>query len=89
MKITFVLNGTNENPYHKMGFTMNPFPQLGKAELNGVMMQVNSLDGDPIRGPEDIRQRLEGWDPKFVDMLIEKYYIPGQRTRFVVEFPDE
>jgi hypothetical protein len=51
-----------------------------------AMMQLNSLDGDPITGPDDIRKRLKGWNPEFVEGCIERFK-PGQRIGFVVEFP--
>jgi hypothetical protein len=87
MKLEVRLNGTDENPWHKMNLRMNPFPQIAKHELNGAMMQLNSLDGDPITGPDDIRNRLSGWSDEFVDRCIEQFK-PGERVRFVVEFPD-
>jgi hypothetical protein len=86
MKLKIVLNGTSVNPYHRWGMAQNPFPQHPRAELNAAMMQVNSLDGDPITGPDDIRRRLAGWDPEFVEGVIERFQ-PGKRIGFVVEFP--
>jgi hypothetical protein len=82
------INGTNENPWHRMGMKQNPFPQLGKAEYDRAEMMINSLDGDPIKGPEDIRERLKGFDPEFIEGCIKRYR-PGERVEFTITFPEE
>lgn len=43
MKLTVVLNGTAENPYHKLGLKCNPFSQLAKTELDPFVMRIQSL----------------------------------------------
>ncbi len=34
MKIIVELNGTDINPYHKLGLTQNPFSQIGAYNYN-------------------------------------------------------
>jgi hypothetical protein len=87
LKITVTLNGTDVNPWHKMGLRQNPFPQLAKAEYDAGERMLASLDGDPIKEPDDIRRRLKGFDPKFVEGVVARF-VPGQRVRFDVTFPD-
>ena len=65
----------------------NPFPQLGRAEYDAGERQLASLDGDPIRGADDIRERLAGFDPEFVEGVVARF-VPGERTTFVVTFPE-
>lgn len=85
--MTVTINGTDKNPWHKMGMNQNPFPQIGKEEYNKSEMQINSLDADPIAGPDDIRKRLEGFSEKFIEGCIKRY-VPGKRVRFKITFPD-
>jgi hypothetical protein len=88
MKIRVTLNGTDANPWHRLNLTQNPFPQIGRAEFDAADRMLASLDGDPITGPADIRDRLKGCDPKFIEGVIARF-VPGQRTRFIVEFPEQ
>ena len=37
MELLVELNGTSENPYHKMGLTQNPFPQTAKYDLHSEL----------------------------------------------------
>ena len=83
--ITIKINGTKENPWHKMGFTQNPFPQIAKAEYGAGERAIASLDGDPIKDADDIRNRLKGFDPEFVDGIIARW-VPGERTEFEFTF---
>ena len=57
------LNGTSENRLRKfLNLQQSPYPQgIAKPDLYGEIMQLNSLDGDPLRSAEDIRERLRGW----------------------------
>ena len=89
MKMVVTINGTFQNPWTKMNLTRNPFPQLPYAELQGAMMQLNSLDADPIPADNfeaEIDRRLEGWSEEFRD-ACKSMYKPGQRTRFSCDFP--
>ena len=87
VRLTVTLNGTDTNPWHRMGLRQNPFPQLGRAEYDAGERQINSLDGDPLTGEADIRRRLQGFDPEFIDLCV-KCFKPGERVRFIVEFPE-
>jgi hypothetical protein len=82
-----VINGTDTNRWHAYGLTCNPFPQLGRAEFAAGERQIASLDGDPVRGPEDIRERLAGFAPAFIEGVIERWQ-PGERVAFLITFPD-
>jgi len=86
-RIKIRLNGLDHNPWHKMGFKQNPFPQIAKAEFDVAMRMVNSLDGDPIRDPQDIRDRLKGCTDELIDLCIGKFE-PGKRVTFFIEFED-
>ena len=86
LKVT--INGTGKNPWHRFGLSKNPFPQLGKAEWVSGEMQVASLDGDPVTGPEDIRARLSGFSAEFVNLCVNNWE-PGKRVRFLVTWPDD
>jgi hypothetical protein len=80
------INGTKDNYWHRYGLRQNPFPQLGKHEYTTAERQVNSLNGDPVKGHEDIRQRLRGFAPEFIELCIAQYR-PDKRVRFTVTFP--
>jgi len=81
------INGTDTNPWHKLGMKQNPFPQLGKMKYDRAEMMLNSLDGDPIKDPQDIRERLKGFDPEFIEGCIKRYR-PGERVEFTIIFPE-
>lgn len=85
LRLVVKINGTDKNPWHKMGMKSNPFPQLAIAEFDKAEMQVNSLDGDPITSPEDIRERLKGFSESFIQLCID-HYKPGERITFAVRF---
>ena len=86
-KIVVTINGTDTNRWHKMGLRQNPFPQIPKQELTEAMMQLNSLDGDPIRDEADLRSRIAGYTTEFVDACVQMWE-PGKRTQFVVTYPE-
>ena len=69
-----------------MGLRQNPFPQIGKAEYAAGERKLASLDGDPVRTADDIRERLAGFDPEFVEGVIQRWQ-PGRRVRFKIVFP--
>jgi hypothetical protein len=84
--MTVTINGTNKNHWHRLGTTCNPFPQLGKAEWTFFEHQIATLDGDPIKSAEDIRKRLTGFSPEFIEGCIRRWK-PGYRIRFKITFP--
>lgn len=86
MKVRITLNGTDENPWHRYGLKCNPFPQIPKAEATEANRILQALDSEPIADVADLRRRLEGCTPEFIELCIAQFK-PGERVRFVVEFP--
>ena len=86
IELSVTVNGTGMNPWHRFGLRQNPFPQTGKAEYAAGERQLASLDGDPVRTADDIRERLAGFDPEFVEGVIQRWR-PGRRVRFKIVFP--
>lgn len=87
MKLTVALNGTNENPFHVLGVTQNPFPQIASYEHTGHVLHLQALGGNPIPDTEYIRNHLEGWSKEFVDLCCRKF-VKGEMVKFDVEFPE-
>jgi hypothetical protein len=86
IELNVTINGTGMNPWHRFGLRQNPFPQTGKAEYAAGERQLASLDGDPVRTADDIRERLAGFAPEFVEGVIQRWQ-PGRRVRFKIVFP--
>lgn len=86
-KFLVELNGTDENPYHRLGLTQNPFPQLGKAEYDAAERRLHSLGGDPIPDTDYIREKLKGFNPEFVELCCSKFE-KGKMVKFYIEFND-
>jgi hypothetical protein len=86
IELNVTINGTGMNPWHRFGLRQNPFPQTGKAEYAAGERKLASLDGDPVRTADDIRERLAGFDPEFVEGVIQRWQ-PGRRIRFKIVFP--
>ena len=80
IELNVTINGTGINPWHRFGLRQNPFPQLGKAEYAAGERQLASLDGNPVRTADDIRERLAGFGPAFVEGVIQRWQ-PGRRVR--------
>ena len=87
LKVTVRLNGTDHNPWHKYGLKQNPFPQIARAEYDRGCQQINSLNGDPIKDADDIRQRLQGFSKEFIELCVAKFR-PGETVVFNVFFPE-
>jgi len=88
MELLVELNGTSENPYHKMGLTQNPFPQTAKYELDAHCLRLQSLGGDPIPNTDYIRERLAGgFSDEFIELCCRNFQ-PGKMVKFVVEWKD-
>jgi hypothetical protein len=86
--LTVRLNGTDTNPWHKLYLTQNPFPQIAKHEFMAGEMAINSLDGDPLTGPEDIRRRLRGKvSDEFIELCVQQFK-PGEHVIFEVYFDE-
>jgi hypothetical protein len=86
IELNVTINGTDMNPWHRFGLRQNPFLQTGKAEYAAGERQLASLDGDPVRTADDIRQRLAGFGPEFIEGVIQRWQ-PGRRVRFKIVFP--
>jgi hypothetical protein len=87
--ITVRLNGTDINPWHKFHLRCNPFPQIAKAEWDTGQRALAELDGDPLKGPEDIRARLKGKvSPELIELCVSQFK-PGENVEFDVTFDDE
>jgi len=78
------LNGTDKNPWHSFGFKQNPFPQIAKAELGPAMNAINSLNGDPLGGPDDIRKRLSGTASEELIELCCAKFRKGELVEFII-----
>jgi hypothetical protein len=81
------LNGTDENPFHHMGLTQNPFPQLGRYEYDRQCLHLAALGGEPIPDADHIRKHLAGWEPEFVELCCERFR-KGVYVTFDVEWPE-
>ncbi len=86
IELNVTINGTDVNPWHRFGLRQNPFPQIGKAEYAAGERKLASLDGDPVRAADDIRERLAGFAPEFVEGIIRRWQ-PGRRVTFKIVFP--
>lgn len=88
MTIRVELNGTAENPYHKLGLTQNPFPLIPQAQYSGACLRLQSLGGDPIphdRAEAYIREKLSGFSQEFVDLCVSRFK-PGEVVEFEVSW---
>lgn len=86
MKLKVELNGTSVNPFHKMGLTQNPFPQIASAELSGSCLHLQKLGADPIPNADYIRKHLEGrMSQEFIELCCEQFK-PGELVSFEIEF---
>jgi hypothetical protein len=86
IELNVTINGTDMNPWHRFGLRQNPFPQIGKAEYAAGERKLASLDGNPVRTADDIREGLAGFDTEFVEGVIQRWQ-PGRRVRFKIVFP--
>lgn len=83
MKLQVCLNGTNANPFHKLGLSQNPFPQLAMHQRDSMALQ--KLGGAPIPDVQYIRDTLKGFTSEFVDLCC-KQFKPGEYVRFYVTY---
>ena len=81
------LNGTDTNPFHKLGLSQNPFPQIPKHGYVGVCLHLQQLGGDPIPNKQYIRDHLKGWSEEFIDLCCSKFK-KGEYVEFDVELKD-
>jgi hypothetical protein len=82
------LNGTETNPFNKLGLTQNPFGQVNKGETDEAERRLNSLGAEPIPSENSeayIREKLAGFSPEFVDLCVNNYR-PGKMIKFKVKW---
>ncbi len=84
MKFEVSLNGTDTNPFTKLGLTQNPFPVIAKGGYESVNNTLADLEARPIKDLDDIRARLQGWSDEFIEGCVDKF-IPGKMVRFTVD----
>lgn len=89
MRVTITLNGTDTNPWEKLGLKQNPFPAIPKAEYGIANAFIAELDSKPIERAWDLESRCKGalCSEEFMAMCLARYQ-PGERVRFTIEFPD-
>lgn len=87
MKLSVALNGTDENPFHRMGLKQNPFPQLGMQEYDSVCLHLQKLGADPIPDIDYIINHLKGWSKEFVELCCQNFK-KGEMVEFEVSFQD-
>ena len=88
MKFKVVLNGTDINPYHKLGLSQNPFPQIADYKYSGEMLHIQKLGGDPVPDTDYIRNHLKGFSPEFIEGCCSRFK-KGEMVEFMVEVPDK
>lgn len=92
MKVLISLNGTDKNPYTKMGFKRNPFPAIPDARYAAVNDALARLGSECLTGPDDIRRILAPVVAgKSGDQLVEhccERFKLGSLVTFHVTFPE-
>jgi hypothetical protein len=86
VEVTFTINGTRTNPFAYWGLSQNPFPSSGIHEFAAAEARLASLGGEPVLSEDDIRDRLRGFDPAFVERCI-RAWVPGQIVHITMRFP--
>lgn len=90
MKLRVALNGTDVNPYERLGLTHNPFPQLATVEHSAACIALQKLGGPPIPREQSkafIREALRGhFADDFIELIASRY-APGMIVRFEIDFP--
>lgn len=88
-KLLVKINGTNNNPWHKMFLTKNPLPQMPRAELMPHMQALAKLDADPIKDTSQIRQILgDLFTNEFIELCCNQFKL-GERVGFYVHFSEQ
>jgi hypothetical protein len=86
-RIVVRLNGTKKNPFAIWGLRQNPFPQIGEHRYDPFDHMINSLGGEPLKGKEDIKQRLRGCSEEFIELCCMKFK-KGEMVEFEVHWKD-
>ena len=87
MKFQVSLNGTDVNPFEKMGLKANPFPAIPKAEFGAENDVLRNLGAIPIKDTDDLRLRLQGWSNEFIEGCVDRF-VPGKIIKFIAEFKE-
>ncbi len=88
MTITVNLNGTDENPFHKLGLSQNPFPQVATHGMTSHVVHLQALGADPIPDTDYIRKHLDGRCSQELIDLCCKNFVKGKMVTFDITFPD-
>lgn len=83
MELKILLNGTDTNPWHKLGLSQNPFPQTAKYELDAACLHIQALGGDPIPDVAYIRNHLRGYSEELVELCCSQFR-RGEMVEFTV-----
>lgn len=87
--ITVHLNGTDTNPFHRLGLTQNPFPQLARMETDRQILRVQALGGDPIPNANHIRTFLAGYcSDEFINLCAARFK-KGEMVTFDMAWKDD
>jgi|SRR5215510_15540392 len=88
IQLRVTINGTDVNPYEKLGLKQNPFSQLGKMEYDFICRKLNLLEATPMKSADELRAWLqkERCTKEFIDLCVQ-HYRKGQTTRFYITFP--
>lgn len=85
--LVVTINGTDSNPFARWGMRQNPFPQVSTSQAPiGGQLALASLGGEPVTSEQDIRDRLTGFAPDFIEGVIARW-VPGQIVKFTITFP--
>ena len=87
MNLKVLINGTVNSAFPEgWGLRIVPFPLIAKAEYAAADKQLRELSA-PGQNENTIRATLSGFDPRFVDTIVETYQ-PGQIVMLEIEIPD-
>jgi hypothetical protein len=87
IQFTVRLNGTNENPFHRLGLIQNPFPQVAKSEYAPHLLHLARLGGVCIPDTDYIRRHLQGWSEEFVEGCCRRFR-RGEMVEFDAYFEE-
>lgn len=86
--LVVTINGTDQNRWARYNLRANPFPQIARSEpsAEAANQVLRALDSEPIPDEAELRRRLTGCSPEFIEGCVERYR-PGQVVRFAISFP--
>lgn len=81
-----LLNGTDVNPFEKLGTSCNPFPAVPIYEFQGSTMALQRMCGPKIESADEIRRTLKGaFTDEFVEYIAGRFR-PGELVKFRIQF---